>query len=78
MPGSQTTWFARRSRHADRAEAGTATWGEFDHGIRAEHSRCEAEYTPEVIEGWQVCAWDVASGADDGWVDVGLEGNAFS
>ena len=34
-------WFARRSRHANHSDEGTADLDEFDHGLRNDHSRNE-------------------------------------
>lgn len=34
-------WFARRSRHANHSDEGTADLDEFDHGLRHDHSRNE-------------------------------------
>ncbi|MCJ1317492.1 hypothetical protein MMC15_002817 [Xylographa vitiligo] len=51
-------WFARRSRHADAAAAGTASWAEFDAGLRAQHSEHERQYTPDVYAAARVLDWD--------------------
>ena len=34
-------WFARRSRHANHSDEGTADLDEFDHGLRNDHSKNE-------------------------------------
>ncbi|EME87950.1 uncharacterized protein MYCFIDRAFT_75783 [Pseudocercospora fijiensis CIRAD86] len=51
-PGSQSeeTWFQRTSLHENKAEPGTATFDEFDNGLRENHSKNEQEYTPGLVE----------------------------
>ncbi|MCJ1477976.1 hypothetical protein MMC13_006651 [Lambiella insularis] len=51
-------WFARRSRHAPRAEPGTASWAEFDEGLRVGHSEKERMYTPDVYDSYRVLGWE--------------------
>ncbi|KAK4541705.1 hypothetical protein LTR36_007414 [Oleoguttula mirabilis] len=70
------TWFARTSVHENAAKEGTASWEEFDQGLRAEHSLHEMEYTPDVQDAHQVLSWDdeiesVSEGRRVGaWEDV--------
>lgn len=56
--GNEETWFARRSRHVDQAESGTATFAELDAGLRHEHSLHELQYTPDVFDAHEVLSWD--------------------
>lgn len=56
--GHGEAWFARRSRHANKRENGTANIQEFDHGLRADHSQHEMEYTPDVIDAHKILDWD--------------------
>ena len=51
-------WFARRSRHANHSDEGTADLDEFDYGLRHDHSRHEQEYTPDVFDSYKVLDWD--------------------
>ncbi|KAL8948686.1 MAG: hypothetical protein Q9222_005154 [Ikaeria aurantiellina] len=53
------TWFARRSRHVNRQEHGTAAFAEFDYGLRVSHSEHEGEYTPDVFDTYKVMDWAV-------------------
>ncbi|KAL8719064.1 MAG: hypothetical protein Q9225_003880 [Loekoesia sp. 1 TL-2023] len=53
------TWFARRSRHANRQDKGTARFAEFDYGLRVSHSEHEGEYTPDVFDTYKVLDWAV-------------------
>lgn len=55
---SREAWFARRSRHANRSDQGTADFPEFDRGLRVNHSEHEREYTPDVFDSYRVLDWD--------------------
>ncbi|TKA61044.1 hypothetical protein B0A55_10826 [Friedmanniomyces simplex] len=74
--GTAETWFARTSVHENAAKEGTASWEEFDMGLRAEHSRHEMEYTPDVQDAHLVLGWD--EGLEGlgrrvgGWGEVGM------
>lgn len=50
-PGLNTeeTWFQRTSLHDNKSEPGTATFHEFDNGLRENHSKNEQEYTPGLV-----------------------------
>ncbi|KAL8906064.1 MAG: hypothetical protein Q9207_002248 [Kuettlingeria erythrocarpa] len=50
-------WFARRSRHANRQEKGTARFSEFDYGLRVAHCEHEGQYTPEIFDTYKVLDW---------------------
>lgn len=52
------TWFARRSRHVNTNQSGTATWEELDMGLRQDHSTHEMDYTPEVFDAHKVLDWN--------------------
>lgn len=52
------SWFARESLHENKAASETASWEEFDHGLRVDHSRHEMEYTPGVQDAHEVMNWD--------------------
>ncbi|KAF6227348.1 hypothetical protein HO133_008792 [Letharia lupina] len=53
-------WFARRSRHANHSDEGTADLDEFDFGLRHDHSKHEQEYTPDVFDSYKVLDWDLS------------------
>lgn len=73
--GSET-WFARTSVHQNAAKEGTASWGEFDAGLRADHSQHEMEYTPDVKAAHKLVDWEAELAGMDGkvgaWEDVGM------
>ncbi len=50
-------WFARRSRHANRQEKGTACFSECDYGLRVDHCEHEGQYTPEIFDTYKVLDW---------------------
>ena len=52
------TWFARRSRHENALRQGTATWDEFDHYLRDDHSETEKAYTPDIKYSHTALDWD--------------------
>ena len=56
--GAGEAWFARRSKHANQSEEGTADWPEFDEGLRVDHSEKERMYTPDVYDSHRVLDWD--------------------
>jgi len=67
--GREEAWFARVSRHRHAAEPGTAGFAEFDFGLRAEHSKHELEYTPDLFDAFEVVDYG-AVGAVEGWENV--------
>lgn len=80
VPAATETWFARRSRHAPRAERGTATWEEFEQGWWRAHAEQEPEYMSDIFDVVQVADWTAqisarwGDGGDHGakWKEVGL------
>lgn len=62
-------WFARVSRHEAAREKGSAELGEFDFGLREEHSRHEKEYTPDVFDAFCVVDYGGVDGVH-GWQSV--------
>ncbi|KAK3644425.1 hypothetical protein LTR56_009677 [Elasticomyces elasticus] len=75
--GSTTeAWFARTSVHENAAKEGTASWEEFDRGLRADHSQHEMEYTPDVQDAHLVLTWDEALEGTErkigAWQDVSM------
>ncbi|KAK5111022.1 hypothetical protein LTR62_005397 [Meristemomyces frigidus] len=60
---SPEAWFARTSVHENVAKDGTASWEEFDQGLRANHSQHEMEYTPDVKDAHRILDWNNELGA---------------
>lgn len=50
-------WVARQSEHVDSAERGTASWSEFEAGLRENHAEHEMEYTPSVTSVERLLEW---------------------
>ena len=75
------TRFARKSTHFNKPELGTASWDEFDAGLRVQHSENEADYTPDVYDCFKVLDWDQETnefGGDVGeYGDVKMSGMFF-
>lgn len=67
---SGEAWYARISQHENSAVDGSADFGEFDWGLRVDHSEHEREYTPEVIGSYKVLDWDSETGADGLSIDT--------
>ncbi|KAH0543488.1 hypothetical protein FGG08_002156 [Glutinoglossum americanum] len=62
-------WFARRSVHENLKGEGTASFGEFEEGLKENHAENEAEYTPGIKWVRKLVAWE---GAGDRWADVSM------
>jgi hypothetical protein len=56
--GVTESWFARKSLHENKAENETASWEEFNYGLRVDHSQHEMDYTPDVVDAHEVMNWD--------------------
>ncbi|KAI4183506.1 MAG: hypothetical protein L6R41_005360 [Letrouitia leprolyta] len=56
---TEEAWFARRSRHENRQDKGTAKFSEFDYSLRVSHSEHEGEYTPDVFDTYKVLEWAI-------------------
>lgn len=52
-------WFARRSRHLNLKQDGTADFHEFNYGIRIDHSEHERDYSPNVCSAVKIVEWDL-------------------
>lgn len=50
-------WVCRQSEHVDEASKGTASWREFEAGLRSEHAEHEMEYTPSVSAVERLLEW---------------------
>jgi hypothetical protein len=60
-------WVARQSEHVDASDKGTASWSEFETGLRTDHAEHEMEYTPSVSGVERLLEW---SGEEVGEVEV--------
>lgn len=67
-------WVCRRSVHVDAAEEGTATWAEFEKGLRENHSENEMAYTPSVTAVEHLLEWPTQSEVEGGWRSVNMHG----
>lgn len=62
-------WVARQSEHVDSSAApGTASWSEFEAGLRVDHAEHEMEYTPSVAGVERLLEW---RGDEIGEMEVG-------
>ncbi|KAJ5204157.1 uncharacterized protein N7498_005036 [Penicillium cinerascens] len=60
-------WVARQSEHVDASTKGTASWSEFEAGLRTDHAEHEMDYTPSVSGVERLLEW---SGQDIGEVEL--------
>ncbi|KAJ5577861.1 Serine-threonine protein kinase 19 [Penicillium hispanicum] len=51
-------WVCRQSEHVDSNTSGTASWSEFEAGLRHDHAEHEMEYTPSVSSVKRLLQWD--------------------
>lgn len=80
---SDDIWFARYSKHpetagspsSDDAFAKLKRWEVFDHILRQDHSKHEAEYTPNVFDRDLVLKWAISAGTESrcGMKNMSLE-----
>ncbi|CRG89834.1 hypothetical protein PISL3812_06873 [Talaromyces islandicus] len=76
--GEGEYWVCRKSIHADAAEKGTATWNEFEKGLRENHSENEMAYTPSVASVEHLLQWPVQKEVKGGWRDVDMHVNMIT
>lgn len=50
-------WVCRQSEHHDATVVGSASWTEFEDGLRSEHAEHEMEYTPSVTGVERLLQW---------------------
>lgn len=50
-------WVCRKSEHVDSSTKGTASWSEFEAGLRSDHAEHEMEYTPSVTSVERLLEW---------------------
>ncbi|KAI2791471.1 hypothetical protein POX_c04332 [Penicillium oxalicum] len=53
-------WVCRQSEHVNARDDGTASWAEFQDGLRKDHAQHEMEYTPSVSAIEQLLEWEAA------------------
>jgi len=73
-------WVCRQSEHHDANSVGSASWTEFEDGLRSEHAEHEMEYTPSVTSVERLLQWtEQEIGELDmngvNFKDVDVEGN---
>lgn len=57
------TWVCRRSRHANAAIPGSASWAEFRTCMKDHHAATERAMTPSVVDSHEALVWPAASAA---------------
>ncbi|KAJ5247847.1 hypothetical protein N7468_002830 [Penicillium chermesinum] len=57
-------WVCRQSEHLDSNTDGTASWDEFQQGLRVNHAEHEMEYTPSVTGVERLLEWPRGEIAD--------------
>ncbi|KAJ5553010.1 hypothetical protein N7494_002388 [Penicillium frequentans] len=50
-------WVCRQSEHVDAEAKGTASWSEFETGLRSNHAEHEMDYTPSVTGVERLLEW---------------------
>lgn len=65
-------WVCRQSEHVDAEAKGTASWSEFETGLRSNHAEHEMDYTPSVTGVERLLEW---SRNETG--EVGIDGLFF-
>jgi hypothetical protein len=73
-PAGAEDWFFRSSVHKDEDAAGTATFSQFDDGLRKNHSTHEKAYTPNVFDANQILEWDCTSLEHPRYKEISMSG----
>ncbi|KAI9924141.1 hypothetical protein MW887_007381 [Aspergillus wentii] len=71
-------WVCRRSTHSDEAVDGTASFAEFQDGLRVDHSEKEKEYTPSVTSVETLLEWSSLESIEGGWKGVDMHVNIIT
>ncbi|OKL60980.1 hypothetical protein UA08_03906 [Talaromyces atroroseus] len=74
---SNDYWVCRKSIHADKAQKGSASWAEFEHGLRENHSENEMDYTPSVASVEHLVQWPVIDSLEE-WKGVDMHAALIS
>ncbi|RAO73957.1 uncharacterized protein BHQ10_009969 [Talaromyces amestolkiae] len=71
-------WVCRKSIHADSSiQKGSASWSEFEKGLRENHSENEMDYTPSVASVEHLVKWPVVEELG-GWRGVDMHVNMIT
>lgn len=74
--GTEDYWVCRKSIHADSStQRGSASWSEFESGLRENHSEHEMEYTPSVASVENLLRWPIVATLDGGWKEIDMHGS---
>jgi hypothetical protein len=60
-------WVCRQSEHVDAEAKGTASWSEFETGLRSNHAEHEMDYTPSITGVERLLDW---SRSETGEIEV--------
>ncbi|EEA25836.1 hypothetical protein TMatcc_005926 [Talaromyces marneffei ATCC 18224] len=70
--GVEDYWVCRKSIHTDSsAQRGSASWAEFEKGLRENHSENEMDYTPSVASVEHLVKWPVVDELE-GWRGIDM------
>lgn len=69
-------WVCRQSDHEDTPTDGTASWHEFQNGLRHNHAEHEMQYTPSVTKVVQLLNWE-QNGSWDPRLRLEVDGTAY-
>ncbi|KAK1140640.1 hypothetical protein N8T08_010037 [Aspergillus melleus] len=69
-------WYCRKSIHADASVDGSATWEEFQDGLKTNHAENEMAYTPSVTAVDRLLEWPPEREIQGGWTDVDVQGKS--
>ncbi|PLB54288.1 hypothetical protein P170DRAFT_431917 [Aspergillus steynii IBT 23096] len=67
-------WYCRNSIHTDASVDGSASWKEFQEGLKTNHAENEMAYTPSVTAVDRVLEWPSEREIEGGWRDVDMQG----
>lgn len=75
-------WVCRETEHRDWTARGTASFDEFEHGLRSNHAEHEMEYTPSITGLERLLEWSKSEIGEvelDGvtFKDIGAEGESW-
>ncbi|KAE8378229.1 hypothetical protein BDV26DRAFT_262006 [Aspergillus bertholletiae] len=71
-------WVCRNSIHQDVAVDGSASWEEFQSGLKENHTMNEMEYTPSVTGVERLLDWPREREIEGGWREVDMSVNLIT
>lgn len=75
--GLEDYWVCRKSIHTDSStQRGSASWSEFEKGLRENHSENEMDYTPTVSSVEHLVKWPMVEDLS-GWRGIDMHGLLF-